>query len=179
MACDKRIKKKIKESDFSFFLYLLQQSSRYYDDIYRSAIFILADEKENLKLLKKDRQLRNELIEEERKAKKFWFKNDFDSLKGFREFFHELNKSMFFKLSRNYEEEDELTEFCLQQIDESGFFSWKDFRDLQKIIFKSYVYNKTKNEKILVFRDLSMKIKNHDFNEVIMRWVDSLNLNFA
>ena len=101
----KELKEKLKNegNDYTFLLHLLQQSSYYYDDIWRSSIFYLADEKENRKLLKKDRKLRNELIEEERKAQKYLFKNDFDLMKGFLEFFHELNKTMFFKLSRKYE----------------------------------------------------------------------------
>ena len=100
----KELKEKLKNegSDYANLLLLLTQSS-YFDDIWRwrSSIFILADGKENRQLLKKDRKLRNELIEEERKAKKYLFKNDFDPQKGFLEFFHELNKSMYFKLPRN------------------------------------------------------------------------------
>ena len=101
----KDIKEKLKNegSNYTFLLHMFGISSYYFDDIWRSSIFILAEEKENLELLKKDRKLRNKLIEEERKAKKYLFKNDFDPQKGFLEFLHELNESMFFKLSRNYE----------------------------------------------------------------------------
>ena len=118
----KELKEKLKNegSDYTFLLHLLQQSSYNYDDIWRSAIFGLADEKENQKLLQKDRKLRNELIKEERKAKKYLIKNDFDPVKGFLEFFHELNKSMFFKLSRKYENENE-KEFCLEIIYEARY----------------------------------------------------------
>ena len=72
----KELKEKLKNegSDYIFLLYLLQQSSYYYDDVWRSSIFYLADEKENQNLLKKDRKLRNELIEEERKAKNICLK---------------------------------------------------------------------------------------------------------
>ena len=58
--------------------------------------FSLAKEKANQDLLKKDRKLRNEMIKEEAKAKKYLWKNDFDPMKGFLEFLHELNKSLFF-----------------------------------------------------------------------------------
>ena len=122
---------------------MLQQSSYYYDDIWRSSIFYLADEKENQKLLQKDRKLRNELIKEERKAKKYLFKKDFDPMKGFLQFFHELNKSMFFKLSRKYENETE--EFCRQIIDEATYLTWKDCRDLKKIGLKPFVFTRSKN----------------------------------
>ena len=149
---------------------MLQQSSYYYDDIWRSSIFYLADEKENQKLLKKDRKLRNELIEEERKAKKYLFKNDFDLMKGFFEFFHELNKSMFFKLSRKYKNE---TEFCLQIINETRYLTWKDARDLKKIGLKVYVFTRSKNEKVQYFQELSSRVKNQDFDEVIDRWIET------
>ena len=110
----KDIKEKLKNegSNFTLLLKLLGISSYYFDDICRSSIFILAEEKENRELLKKDRKLRNKLIEEEIKAKKYLFKNDFDHQKGFLEFLQELNKSMFFKLSKNYENENENEKFC-------------------------------------------------------------------
>ena len=171
----KELRKKIKESDFPFLLHLLQQSSYYYDDIWRSAIFILGDEKENQKLLKKDQKLRNKLIEEERKAKKYLFKNDFDSMKGFLEFFQELNKSMFFKLSRNYK--NKIQEFCLQKINEARYLPWKDLRDYKKILLQLYAYGKLKNEKTLFFQELSSRIKNQDFDEVIDRWIESQDLD--
>ena len=128
----KELKEKLKNegSDYGLLLHLLQQSSYYHDDSWRSVIFILAEEKENQKLLKKDRKLRNELIEEEKKAKKYLIKNDFDPKKGFLEFFHDLNKSMFFKLSRNYE--NETKECCLLIIDETRYITWEDYRDSKK-----------------------------------------------
>ena len=169
MACNKRVKKKIKESDYTYLLLLFEISSHYYDDLWRSAIFILADEKENLKLLKKDRKLRNKLIEEERKAKKYWFKNDFDSMKGFLEFFHELNKLMFFKLSRNYEVEVE--EFCSKIEYEARGFTWKDTQHLKRTFLKTFVFPCLKNEEVQYFQELSSRIKNQDFGEVIERWL--------
>ena len=171
------LRKKIKESDFTFFLHLLQESSHYYDDLWRSAIFILADEKENLKLLQKDQKLRNKLIEEERKAKKYWFKNDFDSLKGFLEFFQDLNKSMFFKLSKSYE--IGIQEFSCQKINDAKYLPWKDLRDYKKIRLKLYAYDKPKNEETQFFQELSSGIKNQDFDEVIHRWIESQDLDFV
>ena len=168
----KELKEKLKNegNDYTFFLWLLQQSSRYYDDSWRSAIFSLPQEKEKQKLLQKDRKLRNELIKEERKAKKYLFKNDFDPMKGFLEFFQELNKSMFFKLLRNYE--NAIQEFCLQKINEARYLTWKDCRDLKKICFKTLVFTRSKNEKVQYFQELSSRIKNQDFDEVIVRWID-------
>ena len=148
---------------------MLQQSSYYHDDSWRSVIFILAEEKENQKLLKKDRKLRNELIEEEKKAKKYLIKNDFDPKKGFLEFFHDLNKSMFFKLSRNYE--NETKECCLQIIDETRYITWEDYRDSKKIELKTFVFSRSKKEKVQYFQGLSSKFKNQDFDEVIERWL--------
>ena len=66
---------------------MLQISSHYFDDIWRSSIFILAEEKENQQLFKKDQKLRNAIIEKEKKAKKYLIKNDFDPQKGFFDFF--------------------------------------------------------------------------------------------
>ena len=166
----KELKEKLKNegSDYTFLHFLLQQSY-YYDDIWRSSIFYLADEKENRKLLKKDRKLRNELIEEERKAKKYLFKNDFDLMKGFLEFFHEINKLMFFKLSRNYE--NETKEFCEKVINETRYLTWKDCRDLKKIGLKTFVFTRSKNEKVQYFQELSSRVKNQDFAEVLTGWM--------
>ena len=119
--------------------------------------------------MQKDRKLRSELIEEERKAKKYLFKNDFDPMKGFLKFFHDLNKLIFFKLSRKYENETE--EFCLQIIDEARYLPWKDLRDLRKIRLQFYAYGKSKNEKVQYFQELSSRVKNQDFDEVIDRWL--------
>ena len=143
-------------------------SSYYFDDIWRSSIFILAEEKENLELLKKDRKLRNKLIEEERKAKKYLFKNDFDPQKGFLEFLHDLNESMFFKLSRNYENENEneTKEFCMKIEYKSRGFTWKDTQHLKRIFLKTLVFPCLKNEEVQYFQEISTKIKNQDFDEV-------------
>ena len=64
-------------------------------------------------------------------------------MKGFSEFFQELNKSKFYKLSRNYE--NETKEFCLQIIYETRYLTWKDCRDLKKIGLKVYVFTRSKN----------------------------------
>ena len=171
----KELKENLKNErgNYRFFLFLLKESSRYYDDSWRSAIFILADEKEKQKLLQKDRKLRNKMIDEERKVKKYLFKNDFDSMKGFLEFFQELNKSMFFKLSRNYE--NAIQEFCLQKILEARYLTWKDCRDLKKISLKVYGVGGSKNEKTLFCQELSSRIENQDFDEVIAsaRWLET------
>ena len=45
------------------------------------------------------KKIRDEMIKNEIKTKKYLFKNDFDVIKGF----HELNKSLVFKLSKIYE----------------------------------------------------------------------------
>ena len=58
-------------------------------------------------------------------------------MKGFLEFFYELNKSMFFKLSRKYEVEVE--EFSERIIDETWHLKWQDVRDLKKILVKTLV----------------------------------------
>ena len=85
--------------------------------------------------MKKDRKLRNELIEKERKAQKYLIKTNFDRQKGFLDFFHELNKLMFFKLSRNYEVEVE--EFGRQIEIEARGFTWKDMQHLKRIFLKT------------------------------------------
>ena len=123
-----------------------------------------------MKLLKKDQKLRNELIEKERKAQKYLIKNDFDPQKGFLDFFHELNKLMFFKLSRKYENKTE--EFCRQVIDEARGFTWKETQHLKRIFLKTYVFPCSKNEEVQYFQELSSRIKNQDFGDVIARWLD-------
>ena len=57
-------------------------------------------------MLKNDKKIRNKMIQKEIKTKNYLIKNDFDVLKGFREFFFELNKSLIFKLSKKYEQFD-------------------------------------------------------------------------
>ena len=54
-------------------------------------------------MLKNHKKIRNKMIQKEIKTKQYLIKNDFDVLKGFREFLHELNKSLVFKLSKKYE----------------------------------------------------------------------------
>ena len=92
-------------------------------------------------------------------------------MKGFLEFFHDLNKSMFFKLSRKYENETE--EFCPQIINATRYLTWKDARDLKKIGLKVYVFTRSKNEKVQYFQELSSRVKNQDFDEVIARWIET------
>ena len=164
----KELKEKLKNegSDYTFFLWLLDYYSYYYDDSWRSCIFSLAQEKENLELLKKDRKLRNKIIEEERKTKKYLFKNDFDPMKGFLEFFHELNKSMFFKLSRKYLINTK--EFCNRIVNESMYLTWKDARDLKKIHQKARVYTLSNSERVQYFKEISEEL-NQDFDEVLDR----------
>ena len=104
------------------------------------------------------------LIKKEAKAKKYLWKNDFDPMKGFLEFFHELNKSMFFQLSRKYEVEVE--EFLERIIDETWYLKWQDVRDLKKILVKTLVNDRTNFEAVRFFQEISER-QNQDFDEVI------------
>ena len=162
----KKLREKMKNEggDYSDLLWPLQECSYYYDDSWRSCIFSLAKEKANQELLKKDRKLHNEMIQEEAKAKKYLWKNDFDPKKGFLEFFHELNKSMFFQLSRKYEVEVE--EFSERIIDETWYLKWQDVRDLKKILVKTLVNDRTNFEAVQFFQEISER-QNQDFDEVI------------
>ena len=162
----KKLREKMKNEggDYSDLLWSLQECSYYYDDSWRSCIFALAKEKANQDLLKKDRKLRNEMIKEEAKAKKYLWKNDFDPMKGFLEFFHELNKSLFFQLSRKYEVEVE--EFSERIIDETWYLKWQDVRDLKKILVKTLVNDRTNFEAVRFFQEISER-QNQDFDEVI------------
>ena len=118
--------------------------------------------------MKKDRKLRNKLIKEECDFTKYLIKNDFDPQKGFIEFLHELNKSMFFKITRYHEDED----FCLEVFDKLLMgFTWKDSQHLKRISLKTLVVHDSKNEEVQYFKNLSTKIKNQDFDEVIARWL--------
>ena len=70
----KELKEKLQNegSDYRLLLHVLQLSSTYYDDIWRSAIFCLAGAKKTPKLLQKDQKLRDKLIEEEKKSQKIF-----------------------------------------------------------------------------------------------------------
>ena len=67
----KKLREKMKNEggDYSDLLWSLQECSYYYDDSWRSCIFSLAKEKANQELLKKDRKLRNEMIQKKQKPK--------------------------------------------------------------------------------------------------------------
>ena len=73
---------------------------------------------------------------------------------------------MFFKLSRKNENK----EFCCQLIDDASNFTWNDHHDLKKIFLKTFSSDQ-KKEEVQYFQDLSSKIKNQDFDEVISRWM--------
>ena len=105
----KKYKEKIKNegNEYSYLLLSLQQCSYFYNDSWRSCIFSLAKDKDKKELLNKDRKIRNKMIQEEEKTKKYLIKNDFDPMKGFLAFLEELSKSMFFKLSRKHNEVEE------------------------------------------------------------------------
>ena len=83
---------------------------------------------------------------------------------------------MFFKLSRKYENETE--EFCRQIINKTRYLTWKDYRDYKKIGLKTFVFTRSKNEKVQYFQELSSRIKNQDFDEVIDRWLIETPLDF-
>ena len=104
------------------------------------------------------------MIQEEAKAKKYLWKNDFDPMKGFLEFFHELNKLMFFQLSRKYEVEVE--EFLERIIYETWYLKWQDVRDLKKILVKTLVNDRTNFEAVRFFQEISER-QNQYFDEVI------------
>ena len=93
------------------------------------------------------------MIQEEEKTKKYLIKNDFDPMKGFLEFVEELNKSMFFKLSRKH---NEVEEFFDKISDETRGLNWSDVRELKKILVKTLVYD------IKISRD----IDDEEFDEV-------------
>ena len=149
--------------EYSDLLWSLQECY-YYDDSWRSCVFSLAKEKANQELLKKDRKLRIEMIKKEAKTKKNLWKNDFDPMKGFLEFLPELNKSMFFQLSRKYEVE--FQEFSERIIDETLYLKWQDVRDLKKILVKTLVNDRTNFEAVRFFQDISERQK-QDFDEVV------------
>ena len=61
-----------------------------YGDDWRSCIFSLAVETVGDELTQSGQKLRNKMIKKEVKVKKYLWKNDFDPMKGFLEFFDEL-----------------------------------------------------------------------------------------
>ena len=109
--------------------------------------------------MEKDQKLRDKLIKEERKAKKYLFKNDFDPHKGFLEFLHELNESMFFKLSRTYENENinKIKEFCRGIEYDSRGFTWKDTQHLKRIYFNTLLFPCLRNAKVQYFKNISSR----------------------
>ena len=113
--------------------------------------------------------MRNEMIREEEKAKKYLLKNDFDPMKGFLEFLHELNKSMFFKLSRKYEVG--VQEFFDRISVETRGLNWSDVRELKKILVKTLVNELGLNvggefDEVGFYREIS-ETPNQDFDEAI------------
>ena len=90
--------------------------------------------------------------------------------KDFLIFFQDLNKSMFFKLSTNYENATE--KFGTQINVEIGGATWKDKQHLKKIYLKTVVYPCFKHEKVQKLKKLSSKIKNQDFYDVIQHWIE-------
>ena len=80
------------------------------------------------------------MIQEEEKIKKYLIKNDFDVMKGFLELFKELNKSMVFKLSRNYND-NEVEEFFDKISVEYKGLNWSEITELKKILVKTLVYD--------------------------------------
>ena len=154
---------------YTILLSEFKSASYYYDDMWRSAIFSLADEKtiwrsqQKKNILKGDRDDRNILIREEKKDKRFLIKNVFDPWNGCLEFFHYLNKSMSFKLSQKHK----TVKFCSQIMDKvRSYLTWQEYRDLTKIKLKTFTFMLSKKEKVQYFKNLSTKIKNSDFDEV-------------
>ena len=61
-------------------------------------------------------------------------------MKGFLEFYKELNKSMVFKLSRNYND-NEVEEFFDKISDEYKGLNWSEVTELKKILVKTLGYD--------------------------------------
>ena len=64
-------------NEYSYLLLSLKKCSYFYDDSWRSCIFSLAKEKDKKELLKNDRKIRNKMIQEEEKIKKYLIKKLF------------------------------------------------------------------------------------------------------
>ena len=92
--------------------------------------------------VKNDKKICDEMIKNEIKTKKYLINNDFDVLKGFREFLHELNKSLVFKLSKKYER---YTLVGLMKMNEEMegikmFLNRANKIWLQKTLIKNFIY---------------------------------------
>ena len=81
------------------------------------------------------------MIKNEIKTKKYLFKNDFDVIKGFHEFLHELNKSLVFKLSKIYESStlEVLDELDNKMLVEKTVLKRKYSIWLRNIIINNYI----------------------------------------
>ena len=162
----------MKEMNTLIFFFLLNKCSYFCDDSWRSCIFSLAKGNDKKELLKNDRKIRNKMIQEEEKIKKYLIKNDFDVMKGFLEFFKELNKSMVFKLSRQYND-NEVEEFFDKISYEYKGLNWSEVTELKKILVKTLVYDIKISQNVededfeLGFYQEISKTQNQDFDEAI------------
>ena len=130
---------KDKGEDYFFLLFFLQEHSYFYDDCWRYCFFCFSKEKDKKVMLKNDKKIRNKMIQKEIKTKKYLIKNDFDVLKGFREFLHELNKSLVFKLSKKHERDDVMQLFVKIMQEENLVLIWMESMWLKKILIKNYI----------------------------------------
>ena len=126
---------------YIFALKFLKDHSYFYDDSLRQSIFDCQKAKDKKNTLKNDKKICDEMIKNEKIIKKYLIKNDFDALKGFREFLHELNKSLVFKLATVYENctLEEFRELEDEMETEEMVFNRKERIWLTKFIIKKYI----------------------------------------
>ena len=92
-------------------------------------------------MLKNDKKIRNEMIKKEDQTIKYLIKNDFDVLKGFREFLFELNKSLIFKVSRKHESDglNWRMNLFIKMRDERMILNQTESMWLRKILIRKYI----------------------------------------
>ena len=98
------------------------------------------------------------MIQKEIKTKKYLIKNDFDVLKGFREFLHELNKSLIFKLSKKYEQCDYSFLVDILAIMRKKILNHTEIMWLRKILIKIYINDYGEDIRYLELDDMIDKI---------------------
>ena len=139
-----------------------------YDNNWRKSIFHFATGKDHKgfkfnRILNNDIKIQKNLIEREFEHKKYLKKFDYDIKKAFLEFFQDLNKVMFFPLSRKYQDFDFVNRVTDKKnvnylMHYNNWFLFQQMLNFRKNLPKY---------RVKYFRDLTEKIKDEDFDKYI------------
>ena len=114
-------------------------------------------------MLNIDIKLQKILIERETEYQQYLKKFNYDIRKAFSEFFQDLNKVMFFKLSRKYQDFD-----FVNRVTDKKNVNYLMHHDNLFLFQQTLKFRKnSQKHKIKCFRDLTKKIINEDFDKYI------------